>query len=118
METKRKELLEQDRKELGIKAGSEEELSFARIIPYYDGDKGCARSYCEAEQVLDKILPALRSLRAIAACNTTKSLCEAFLTGYDAAKRDILNILKIDGLIEVDLTDCGADDLPPFNVQY
>lgn len=118
MGTERKSLLEIDRRELGIKEGSKEDLAFARIIPYYDGDKDCARSYCEAEQFLRIVLPAIRSLRGVAACNTTKGVAEAFLTGYDAATRDILNILKKEGFIEVDITDCGADDLPPFGLQY
>lgn len=116
MKNKRTYLDRIDMQELGIKPGTTAESTALSYIPYWDADPRYPYCYCEGEELIKNGIEPVKQYRVKGLAHAGKRDKHFFAIGYNAALRDVINLLKVEGYLDVDQTDCGPDDLPPFNV--
>lgn len=118
MKNKRKHLDRIDMQELGIKPGTTAESTALEYIPYWESDPRYPFWHCDGEEFIKENIVSIRDYRVIGLAYASSQDKIFFIKGYNAALRDVINLLKIEGILEVDKTDCAPDDLPPFGLQY
>lgn len=115
MKNKRTYLDEIDRLELGIKPGTTAESTALEYIPYWEPDPRYPFWYCEGEEFIINNTRQVKEYRVTALAHARGRDRHFYRKGYNAALRDVINLLKIEDLLAVDESDCSPDDLPPFN---
>lgn len=118
MKNKRTYLDRIDEQELGIKPGTTAESTALEYIPYWEPDPKCASWYCHGEVFIRENIVSVRNYRVIGLANACSKDRAFFLKGYNAALRDVINLLKIEGMLEVDETDCAPGDVPPYDMIF
>lgn len=114
---KRQEHLNEiDREELGIEEGTIAERTALEYIPYWSADPRYPYNYCACEELLQRIITPVKEYRYWALAISVMRDKEFFIKGYEAAIRDVVNLMKMENIFEVDETDCAPDDLSPFGL--
>lgn len=118
MKNKRTYLDKVDLLELGIKPGTTAESTALEYIPYWESDPRYPFWYCEGEEFIKNNIEQVKNYRFRGLAHSCWRDKRYFLKGYNAALRDVINLLKIEGILVVDESDCSPDDESPFNMNY
>lgn len=118
MKNKRTYLDRIDEQELGIKPGTTDESKALEYIPYWDADPHCAYYYCEGEELIKNGIEPVKQYRVKGLAHAGKRDRHFFTIGYNAALRDVINLLKVEGILEVYESGYTPDDVSPYDMIF